>query len=171
MSNDNRAVSSEPLLSALDPKAHVCLARLIWNCWHSYKNLSMNYLKDKTKTVVFWSYFLENDSKMMNVFHVSARDISRSRVYIWSVSCENVSSGICGQWRPRSDSASALSDLGLHCPLTESLDTTECMNGDKRPSWYFAHAQDDQNLRIVRCCKAPFRLARPNYEVFRYKGY
>ena len=39
---------------------------------------------------------------------------------------------ICGQRRPRSDCASALSDQGLHCPLTESsLDTTECMNGDQ----------------------------------------
>ena len=25
------------------------------------------------------------------------------------------------------------SDQGLHCPLTESLATTECMNGKQRP--------------------------------------
>ena len=25
------------------------------------------------------------------------------------------------------------SDQGLHCPFTESLDTTECMNGEQRP--------------------------------------
>ena len=30
---------------------------------------------------------------------------------------EIVSSGICGQWRPRSAGASAQSDQGLHCPL------------------------------------------------------
>ena len=42
--------------------------------------------------------------------------------------CENVSSGICGQWRPRSACASAQSVQDLYCPLTESLDTTECMN-------------------------------------------
>ena len=28
------------------------------------------------------------------------------------------------------DCASAWSDQCLHCPLTESLDTTECMNGE-----------------------------------------
>ena len=25
------------------------------------------------------------------------------------------------------------SDHGLNCPLTESLDTTECINGEQRP--------------------------------------
>ena len=33
--------------------------------------------------------------------------------------------GIWGQWRPRSDCASAQSDLGLCCPLTESVYTVE----------------------------------------------
>ena len=28
--------------------------------------------------------------------------------------------------------ASVQSDQGLSCPLTESLDTTECMNGEQR---------------------------------------
>ena len=35
---------------------------------------------------------------------------------IWVAPGANVSAGIYGQ--------------GLHCPLTESLDTTECMNGE-----------------------------------------
>ena len=48
---------------------------------------------------------------------------------ISNIICENVF-GICGQRRPRSDCAPAQSDLGLHCPLAESLDSTECMNGD-----------------------------------------
>ena len=43
---------------------------------------------------------------------------------------ENVSSGMCGERRPRSACASAQSGQGVYCPLTESLDTTECMNGD-----------------------------------------
>ena len=42
--------------------------------------------------------------------------------------CENVPSGICGQRRPRSACTSTQSYHGLHCPLTESLDTTECIN-------------------------------------------
>ena len=37
-------------------------------------------------------------------------------------------------------------DQGLPCPLTESLDITECMNGEQRPGRYFADAQDDLNL-------------------------
>ena len=47
--------------------------------------------------------------------------------------CENVFAGICRQRRPRSACTDALADLGLHCPLTESLDTTECMSEKKGP--------------------------------------
>ena len=47
--------------------------------------------------------------------------------------CENLSSGICGQRRPWSDCADAQSEQGLYCPLTESLDTAECMNGEQMP--------------------------------------
>ena len=36
-------------------------------------------------------------------------------------------SGTCGQRRPRSDCASAQSDQGLHCPVTESLDIIGCI--------------------------------------------
>ena len=51
----------------------------------------------------------------------------------WAALCENVSSGICGQRRPRSDCADAQSDQGLHCPLTVSLDTTDSMYEDQGP--------------------------------------
>ena len=61
-----------------------------------------------------------------------------------------MSSGIRGQRRPRSACASVQSDQGLHCPLTESLDTTECMNGVQSLGKYFAHAQDDLNMSIMR---------------------
>ena len=61
----------------------------------------------------------------------------------WAVPCENVSSGICRQWRPRSACASAQSDQGLHCPLTESLDTIKCINGKQMPGWDFAHEWDE----------------------------
>ena len=69
-----------------------------------------------------------------------------------------MSSGMCGQRRPRSACASAQSDQGLHCPLTESLDTIECMNGEQKPGWYLAHAQDDLNLRILRMFVGTFSL-------------
>ena len=41
------------------------------------------------------------------------------------------------------------SDQDLHCLLSESLDATECMNGEQRPRWYLEHAQDDLNLCIL----------------------
>ena len=43
----------------------------------------------------------------------------------WVAPCENVSSGICGHRRPRSDCAFAQSDQGLHCPLIEALNSVE----------------------------------------------
>ena len=49
-------------------------------------------------------------------------------------------------------------DQGLLCLLTESLDTTECMNGIQRTGWYFAHVQDDLNLCIWRMFKGTFSL-------------
>ena len=67
--------------------------------------------------------------------------------------CEKVSSGIFGQPRPRSPCAS--------CPLKESLDTKECINGEQKPGWDFAHVQDDVNLHILRMLKALFRLTQP----------
>ena len=44
-----------------------------------------------------------------------------------------MSSGMCGQRRPRSACTSVQSDLGLCCPLTESVDTTECIHGEQMP--------------------------------------
>ena len=46
---------------------------------------------------------------------------------------ENISSGICVQQMPKSAYASAQFDQDLHCPLTESLDSTKYMNGEQRP--------------------------------------
>ena len=40
-------------------------------------------------------------------------------------------------------------DQDRHCPLTDSLDNTECMNGKNSPGWYFVHAQNDLNLRSL----------------------
>ena len=55
--------------------------------------------------------------------------VNNLQIVKWVAPCENVSTGICGQRRPRS----AQSDQGLCCPLTESVDTTECINGEQRP--------------------------------------
>ena len=72
----------------------------------------------------------------------------------WAASCENVSPGICAQRRARSACASAQSDQGLHCPLTESLNTTECMNGAQRTGRNFA--QDDVNLLFLHVLEGNF---------------
>ena len=58
--------------------------------------------------------------------------------------------------KPRSDFASVQSDQGLHCLLAESLDTTECMNGEQRPELYEAHVQDDLNLCILGMLEGTF---------------
>ena len=76
----------------------------------------------------------------------------------WAAPCENVYSGIWGhQWSTQA-CASAQFDQGLHCPLTETLDTTECMNREQRPGWYFAHAQVYLNMRILRMFEGTFSL-------------
>ena len=71
--------------------------------------------------------------------------------------------GIYGQRKPRSACASAQSDQGLHCPLTESLDTTECMNGKQRPGWDFAHVQDDVYPHILQILEDTFFAWRGPY--------
>ena len=52
---------------------------------------------------------------------------------------------------------------GLHCPLTDSLDTPECLNKEQRPWWYFAHEQDDLNLRVFRMFEITFSLDVANF--------
>ena len=91
-----------------------------------------------------------------------------------------MSSIICGQRRSRSACASAQSDQDLHCPLSESLDTTECMNGEQKlilcacAGWsefaHFAynwrHAQDD----LCIWSKAVFNLTRLIYTIYSAGG-
>ena len=69
---------------------------------------------------------------------------------------------------PRSDSTDALSDQGLHYSLTESLDITECMNGEQRPGSYFAHEQDDLNLCILHMFEGTCSFMWPIFESFRF---
>ena len=45
---------------------------------------------------------------------------------------------------------SAKDKIDLHCPLKESLNTRECMNGEQKLGLFIAHAQVDLNLRILR---------------------
>ena len=64
---------------------------------------------------------------------------------------------------------SAQTDQSLHCPQTESLDTTERKNGELRPRWCFAHAPDDLNLRILRMFEGTFCTWRGRNETIMEK--
>ena len=103
----------------------------------------------------------KNENDFALVFSMSNLHSFVFPVLHTAVPCENVSSGICGQRRPWSACAFAQSDQGLHCPLTESLDTIECMNGEQRPGWYLAHSQDGLNLRISRMFEGSFAWRGP----------
>ena len=50
----------------------------------------------------------------------------------------------------------------LHCPLKETLDTTECMNGQQRPGWYVAYVQGDVNPLILHILEGMFSLNEAN---------
>ena len=54
--------------------------------------------------------------------------------------------------------------------LTESFDTIEYINGEKRPGKYFAHAQGDPNLFILRMFEDTFSLD-PAHIVFSLRPY
>ena len=56
---------------------------------------------------------------------------------ILTVQSENMTLGICRQQRPRSACPYVLSDQGFHCPLTETLDTTECINVEQMLGFFF----------------------------------
>ena len=50
------------------------------------------------------------------------------------------------------------SDQGLRCPLTESLNTIDCINGEKLPRWDLTYAQNDVNLHILCLLEGLFSL-------------
>ena len=52
----------------------------------------------------------------------------------------------------------AQSEKGLLCPLTESLETTECMNRELKPGRYFTHVQDDLFPHSLRMFDGAFSL-------------
>ena len=54
--------------------------------------------------------------------------------------------------------ANEQADLGLHSLLTESVDVTECMNGEQRPRWCFTHVRNDRNLCILCMYEGTFLL-------------
>ena len=61
--------------------------------------------------------------------------------------------------------ASGQSDQDLRFPLTESLDTTECINGEQIPDWDFANVWDESQSLHLRMLEDTFLLG-PAYIVF-----
>ena len=49
-------------------------------------------------------------------------------------------------------------DQGLRCPITESLDTIECNNGEQMPGGDFAHAWNVSESAFFACSQTHFRL-------------
>ena len=84
-------------------------------------------------------------NNLPNRIHVSVGLAMRKRVLR---SC-----GICGQRRPRSACVSTQSHQGLHCPLTESFDTIECITGEQTPRWWFAHARYESESVHFACVR------------------
>ena len=114
---------------------------------------------------LLWGYALEATLRWPNEFPQNMLCMfwnNRNSILILCiVPCQNVTLGICRQRRPRSTCASGQSDQGLYCLLTESLDTTECMNGEPKPGWYFVHALMVYISIFCACLKALFPLTRP----------
>ena len=81
----------------------------------------------------------------------------------------NVSSGICGKRRPRSVCASPQSDQDFRCPLTESLYTKKCINGEQMAGWNFGM---NLHLCILRMPEDTFLLGTSHimYEPNSTKG-
>ena len=71
------------------------------------------------------SYFSMLEQLSCRLVKILTVDDTSSGRFKWAMPCENMYSGIWGQPRPRSACAYMQSDQGLHCPLTEKLDTTE----------------------------------------------
>ena len=65
---------------------------------------------------------------------------------------------IYGQLRPRSACASAQADHGLHCPLTESVDTVVSVDEKRmlRSDCTHAHANLDLHVRCSHIVQGPF---------------
>ena len=95
---------------------------------HLWYYLQMNRFQIKQK-------YKPNNKQRRHIFsfgHFKPNDYALDVYYFGRNMVKRVF-GICGQRRPRSACASAQSDQGLHCPLTELSDTIDCVNGRQRP--------------------------------------
>ena len=139
--------------------------RLIWSYEHSkFSCANIRYMCLKILFFVFllqitrfegWELMLLYAHGLMKSF-MDWLILSNDNIpqCIWAASTKNVSSSIHRQGKPRS----AQSDDGLRCPLTESLDTLERINGVQCP---------DKNLRIRGMNLTPciFRMLKDTFSL------
>ena len=85
---------------------------------------------------------------------------------IWVVPCKMVSLGMWGQQRPRPTCTFLQSDKGLYCPLTESLDTIECIDGQWRLKDTLSMHRMMWIGTFCACLKALFCMHGPLISVF-----
>ena len=126
---------------------------------HLYVCLQMKFIHRKIK--------LSRDTVVAKRLHVplaktqmrlSIRAVwwESSKGTLWVDKNQKRLQGMCRQQRPRSACASAQSDQGLRCPLTEILDITEWMKGEQMPRWYFSHEQVDLNVQFAHVWRHVF---------------
>ena len=73
-----------------------------------------------------------------------------------------MSSGIYGQRSTRSACIFARSDQGRRSPLTETLDTTEYINGEQMPEYDYLHALGESGIYAFCESKVPFAWRGPD---------
>ena len=70
----------------------------------------------------------------------------------------------CADSEDQDQPAFAQADQGLHCPLTESLDTTECINGERRSGRFVcACAGWSESARFLQVRRHFFAWSGPCY--------
>ena len=132
-----------------------------------FNKFSMQWVKKNNNVILFINLYEFSWSSNILVILGSPRDLVCTLLFIktttttttkkqqkkkknaknvvnkWAASCENVSSGICGQRRPRSACPSAQSDQGLRCPLTGQMTLQNVSMGSKCPDETSKHVWDE----------------------------
>ena len=108
------------LAKSLDP-----VALMQATCCHSLQVHSCTFSHDRAECLLWHS--VRSACPRGNCFVLIQTGIK------WAVPFKNMSSGLCRQQRLSSACTSTQSDQGLHCLLTEWLDTIDGMNVEQRP--------------------------------------
>ena len=109
-------------------RVHLLKSHYVIKCLHFDVNdvFSTHLLPMEIKQLVW------NETTLPNIYNplksVIIQQLKIMTFHAWVAPCAKVSLRICGQPRPGSACASAQADPGLHCLLTESLDTVDCFN-------------------------------------------